>query len=88
MRMPYGTKRWQKIRYMQLLKYPLCVYCEKLGKVTQATVADHIEPHKGCEHKFWYGELQSLCKHCHDSIKQREESGGLVKAIGLDGWDL
>jgi 5-methylcytosine-specific restriction endonuclease McrA len=88
MRMPYSTARWQKIREAQLLKQPLCFYCQQLGKIKPATVADHIIPHKGDMHKFWYGELQSLCKHCHDSIKAKQENGKEMPVIGLDGWNI
>lgn len=38
-------------------------------------VADHVTPHRGQEAMFWdAGNLQSLCKPCHDRIKQREEA--------------
>lgn len=37
-------------------------------------VADHIIPHRGDEAKFWdEGNLQCLCKTCHDRDKQRAE---------------
>jgi hypothetical protein len=56
--------------------------------VTAATVADHITPHKGDYNLFWHGELQSLCPHHHNSIKQQLETGepGYSRAVGLDGW--
>ncbi|MBY6113306.1 HNH endonuclease [Mameliella alba] len=38
-----------------------------------ATIADHVVPHREDHGAFWYGPLQSLCKHCHDSKKQRAE---------------
>ena len=54
-----------------------------------ATVADHVEPHRGDHDKFWHGRLQSLCKPCHDRDKQREENGGrAIVAIGCDGWPI
>lgn len=37
-------------------------------------IADHIEPHRGDPALFWDDEnVQTLCKPCHDSAKQREE---------------
>jgi len=36
-------------------------------------LVDHVIPHRGDAGLFWFGELQSLCKHCHDSKKQRAE---------------
>lgn len=51
---------------------PLCVECEKEGRVTAATVPDHITP-------LWAGgadseaNLQSLCAACHD-VKTTQEA--------------
>lgn len=83
----YKTYRWQIIRAAQLQSEPLCKFCMDRGQVTAATVADHVEPHRGDEYKFWNGKLQSLCKQCHDSDKQRMERGSEPRAkIGTDGW--
>jgi hypothetical protein len=35
--------------------------CLKDGRINAATIAHHIEPHKGDQQKFFFGELQSLC---------------------------
>jgi 5-methylcytosine-specific restriction protein A len=58
-----------------------------MGRVEVATIADHIEPHRGDMDKFWNGPLQSLCGICHSAVKQREESGGHL-GCGLDGVPL
>lgn len=71
----YADRRWRKKREAQLLKEPLCRYCQELGRITAATIADHIEPHRGDRTAFWQGKLQSLCGPCHSSVKQREENG-------------
>jgi len=47
---------------------PLCRLCLEAGRVTPATVADHIEPHKGDFTAFRLGELRSLCADCHDRL--------------------
>lgn len=71
----YGYK-WQKYRLSFLRSNPLCSYCMRDGRVTEATVVDHIEPHKGDQKLFWDTENhQSLCMPCHSSVKQREEAG-------------
>jgi 5-methylcytosine-specific restriction endonuclease McrA len=54
-----------------------------MGKATEATVADHIIPHKGDLKLFWEGRLQSLCKPCHDRVKKLEEGGR-----GVIGGDI
>jgi hypothetical protein len=47
--------------------------CLAEGIATAATVADHVEPHRGDAHLFWNGELQSLCASHHNAAKQRAE---------------
>lgn len=69
----YTTPKWRALRARQLRAEPLCAYCMKAGKVTEATVCDHITPHRGDEVLFWSGPFQSLCQSCHSSDKQREE---------------
>jgi len=56
-----------------------------VGRINAATIADHIEPHKGDQQKFFFGELQSLCKLHHESAKKREEASGYSTQIGTDG---
>ena len=69
----YGYK-WQAAREGYLKAHPLCVFCERDGRVTLAKVVDHIVPHKGDMTKFWdSGNWQPLCKPCHDGEKQRQE---------------
>lgn len=73
----YGHK-WREARAGYLLKHPLCVYCAKLGKVTAASVVDHIEPHRGDMALFWQREnWQSLCASCHNSAKAKQEYGSM-----------
>ena len=84
----YEHRRWRRKAKAQLLRFPLCKLCLAKGKVTPATIADHVEPHRGNVNLFWTGELQSLCKHCHDSTKKFEEARGYRNDIGPDGWPL
>lgn len=63
--------------------------CQKAGRVTAATVCDHVEPHRGDEEKFWAGPFQSLCDQepwrCHSSTKQQQEAIGYSTEVGPDG---
>lgn len=69
----YGYK-WQKARQEWLKEHPLCAYCEARGRVEAASVVDHKEPHRGDQRLFWNrSNWLSLCFHCHNSLKQREE---------------
>lgn len=78
----YGSK-WQKAREGFLRRHPLCKDHEKRGQVVQATVVDHIVPHRGDMAIFWdSSNWQSLCKQCHDIHKQRLEKSG--KQLGCN----
>jgi 5-methylcytosine-specific restriction protein A len=70
--------KWQKVREQYLRDNPLCVYCARQGRTVAAGVVDHIEAHRGDMTLFWdQANWQSLCKLCHDSVKQAEEAGSL-----------
>ena len=85
----YSLARWRRLRSAQLAAEPLCGTCAARGLVVPATVADHVEPHRGDADKFWNGRLQSLCAPCHSRDKQREENGGrAIVAIACDGWPV
>ena len=80
---------WQKARRQYLLTHPVCVYCKKQGKLTPATVVDHIIPHQGDQRLFWDTEnWQSLCKLHHDSAKKREEKKGHMIGCEANGTPL
>lgn len=82
----YWTQRWRRKAKAQLAEQPLCVRCFAKGRITPATVANHVTPHKGNEALFWDGPLESTCKHCHDGVIAFEEARGYGKDIGEDGW--
>ena len=66
--------RWQKARQTFLARSPLCIGCEAVGRITAATVVDHVVPHDGDQAKFWdASHWQACCKWHHDSIKQMLE---------------
>ncbi|HOO52034.1 MAG TPA: HNH endonuclease signature motif containing protein [Alphaproteobacteria bacterium] len=59
--------RWRKARALFLRRHPLCAECKHQGKLTPATVVDHIIPHRGDMTLFWdESNWQPLCKDCHD----------------------
>lgn len=71
--------KWQKARERYLLDNPLCVYCDRLGRVTAASVVDHVIAHRGDMTLFWdQSNWQPLCKPCHDSVKQAEEASEIL----------
>ena len=82
--------RWRKLRLAHLNAHPLCVMCGQEGRITAASVVDHIKAHKGNEALFWdTGNWQSLCAPHHNSVKQSEErTGKRISARGPDGWPI
>lgn len=71
----YGS-RWQRYRLSFLAEHPLCERCRAEDRVTEATVVDHVIPHKGDEGRFWDEKNhQSLCDHCHN-LKTATTDGG------------
>jgi 5-methylcytosine-specific restriction enzyme A len=85
----YKTRDWYRLRGAQLRDNPCCKYCEMQGRVTLATVVDHIKAHKGNEVLFYdSNNLQSLCKQHHDSTKQREEKRGATIGSDKNGYPI
>jgi 5-methylcytosine-specific restriction protein A len=56
--------------------------------MTPATVADHVQPHRGNCERFWCGELQSLCEACHAGAKQELERTGHLRGSNAEGEPL
>lgn len=83
------NRRWQKYRQRFLAEHPLCADHLARGHVVAATVVDHITPHRGDRKLFWDPKNhQSLCEHCHNSAKQREEKSGRVIGCDVSGMPL
>lgn len=40
-------RKWQSARAAWLRQNPLCSECKRAGKLTPATLVDHIVPHRG-----------------------------------------
>lgn len=81
-------RKWRVSRGIFLKKNPLCAIHLKRGEYVGADVVDHIIPHKGDMNLFWnIRNWQSLCKNCHDSVKQKIEKG-TYKEFGEDGYAI
>lgn len=67
----YG-RRWRAFRLAYLADHPQCVRCLERGLYVDATVVDHVTPHKGDQQAFWAGPFQALCEVCHNRKSARE----------------
>jgi 5-methylcytosine-specific restriction enzyme A len=78
----YGH-RWQVARADFLKRNPLCIYCEREGRIKLADVVDHRIPHQGDPGLFWdVDNWQPICSHHHNTVKAAEE--GRAKPKGGD----
>ncbi len=67
---------WRKAREGYLKNHPLCADHESRELIEEATVVDHIVPHRG--DKALFGDKsnwQPLCKPCHDRKTATEDNG-------------
>jgi 5-methylcytosine-specific restriction protein A len=74
-------------RRRRLANEPLCRDCMERGKVTAATVPDHVIPlAKGGSDTD--DNIRCLCASCHTQ-RTAEQFGYKVRnEIGLDGWPI
>jgi 5-methylcytosine-specific restriction protein A len=82
-----GSARYKKARSRFLKQNPLCAECAKptyynpSGRAVEATVLDHVVPHKGGVTLFWdMSNWQALCRRCHNR-KTLSKDGGFGNPI-------
>lgn len=65
---------WRRLRAEILSAGPLCVYCERAGRVTPATEVDHRVPlsQGGTDDR---DNLDPVCADCHREKSARERRG-------------
>ena len=77
----YRLARWRRLRLKVFLRDLFKCQRPECGRsyaYTSQLICDHIKPHRGDERLFWDEEnLQTLCKPCHDQMKQQEEQASL-----------
>ncbi|MCP3669474.1 MAG: HNH endonuclease [Gammaproteobacteria bacterium] len=81
--------KWRQASKRFLKQTPMCAMCIDRGQATPSAIVDHITPHRGNQGLFWdVSNWQALCKHCHDSHKQRFEKSGVYVGCKTDGAPL
>ncbi|MDD1978994.1 HNH endonuclease [Pseudomonas tussilaginis] len=98
----YGY-RWQLSRDGHLRQFPFCCMCSTDQRPVAAAIVDHkVAPRlkdakasgdpariKAAWKLFWDPDnWQSLCKFCHDSVKQRLERSGRIAGCDTSGLPL
>ena len=77
-------RRLQTIRARHFARHPLCVDCEKAGRVRLATELDHIVAlvNGGQDVE---ANRQGLCSSCHAAKSDRDLGHKPRQRIGIDG---
>jgi 5-methylcytosine-specific restriction protein A len=68
----YGSQHWRVTSQQHLRMEPLCRECQKRGRVSMATMTDHIVPIRFGGSRFDEKNLQSLCDPCHAKKRKIE----------------
>jgi len=67
-------ERWRRARASFLASHPLCVECEAEGRVTAATVVDHVVSIRVAPHRrLDPTNLRAMCKPHHDARTMRDQ---------------
>ena len=71
----FAGRRLQAARAQLFRSHPLCVLCQVSGRVSIATIRDHVIPlaEGGRDDE---GNTQGLCDACHDLKSQAEAARG------------
>lgn len=63
----YSSARWRGLRLTVLRREPLCRQCKAAGRLTPATVVDHVLDRVDHPELAYIAEnLQPLCERCHN----------------------
>jgi 5-methylcytosine-specific restriction enzyme A len=81
----YHTARWKRRRLHQLRKDPLCAACLADNIIKEARVAHHVIDHHGDYQLFFSSPLQSLCKKCHDNIREGSQVLSYQRGCDVNG---
>lgn len=73
-------RHWQQLRRLVLSRQPLCVECERAGRVVTATEVDHIVP-LAAGGTDATENLQPLCHSCHSRKTANELWGKGGKSL-------
>lgn len=81
----YGRQH-RKVREQLLGQEPLCRLCKIKGRVTVATIADHVTPiaKGGAIHDI--NNLQPVCSECHVDKSNADKGHRAKRRIARDGW--
>lgn len=79
-------RRWRKLRRWYIARHPMCQQCDADGISSWAEDVDHIVPFDGKSDpkRLDAGNLQALCRSCHNRKTHGAEGRG---GSDLRGWE-
>lgn len=86
-RQGYG-RRHVKLREQLLAQEPLCRPCRAKGRVTAATIADHIVPIAKGGAIYDLSNMQPICAECHYRKSLVDQGKRAKQKFGADGWPV
>lgn len=81
----YGREH-RKLREQLLRQEPLCRMCKAKGRITAATIADHIVPLAKGGPRHTLDGLQPVCGPCHQDKSNADKGHRVKRRISLTGW--
>lgn len=71
----YASTAWRNLRKQKLAATPYCEICFAAGRMTKATIVDHIVPIKDdYARRLDMTNMQSCCQSCHSRKTRKEEA--------------
>lgn len=65
---------WQRVRLAVLCDEPLCRPCRAAGRVTEATLVDHVTPLSEGGARLDRSNLEPMCVGCHARKTARDKA--------------
>ncbi|SKB27041.1 HNH endonuclease signature motif containing protein [Sphingopyxis flava] len=80
-------RKGQQLRRRRLANEPLCRRCKERGRITAATVPDHIKP-LALGGEDVDENIRCLCDDCHDQVTREQFGHRRRTEVGADGWPV
>ena len=72
---PYDTRRWRRLRILQLVREPFCRLHSDRGLLVIGEDVDHLVPLADGGSFDDPANLRSLCHSCHSSVTRAWQTG-------------
>ena len=86
----YNRTNWYRRRAHQLQVEPLCRLCAKEGRLTPATVVDHVVPHKGETTTYFAWDNCRVCAALATTARRRSSKrvASIQRLVSMAGHSI